>query len=185
MKILIACEFSGVVRDAFVARGHNAWSCDILPSESSGSHYNCKVEKILHHPSWDMLIAFPPCTYLASSGVMWDKKYPWRVKERQRAIKFFMLLAKANIDKICIENPVGIMSNLYRKPDQIIHPWQYGHGETKRTCLWLKNLPPLQPTNIVDGRKSKVQTEPGGRNQAKNRSRTYLGIAKAMAEQWG
>jgi hypothetical protein len=172
------------VRDAFLTKGHDAWSCDIFDTEVPGPHYKCKVQSLLKQ-DWDMMIAFPPCTYLASSGVYWDKIYPWRLKEREKALSFVKKLMTTDIEKIALENPVGVLSTRYRKPDQIIHPWQYGHGETKRTCLWLKNLPLLQPTNIVTGRKSKVQTESSGPNQARNRSRTYLGIAQAMADQWG
>ena len=184
MRVLIACEFTGEVRDAFLAKGHDAWSCDILPSEREGPHLQCKVQKILDL-KWDMLIAFPPCTYLSSAGMMWNSPMPWRVKETIRSLYFVAKLVNSHIERICIANPVGILSTVYRKPDQIIHPWQFGHPETKRTCLWLHNLPLLRSTQLVEPTKSKVQNEPGGRNQSKNRSRTFSGIASAMANQWG
>ena len=185
MLILIACEFSGKVREAFKQRGHNAWSCDLQDTELPGQHLRCKVELVLKKYKWDMLIAFPPCTYLTSAGMMWNKKMPWRVKETIRALKFVSLLANARIEQICLENPVGILSTYWRKPDQIIEPWQFGHPQTKKTCLWLKNLPKLVPTCMVQPTSSLVQTTPGGRKQSNNRSRTIDGIAKAMAEQWG
>jgi len=153
MKILIACEFSGPVREAFAARGHDAWSCDLLPSEIPGNHIQ---DDVLDHLSgWDMMIAFPPCTHLAVSGARW---FPQKIADgrQQASIDFFMELANADIPKIAIENPIGIMSTKWRKPDQIIQPWQFGHGETKATCLWLKNLPKLQPTNIVNGREARI-----------------------------
>ena len=181
MNILIACEFSGIVRDAFIRKGHNAVSCDLLPTEKPGPHI---IGNVLGHlrEGWDMMIAFPPCTHLAVSGARWfkDKK-----KEQEDAIKFFMFLVGAPIPKIAIENPVGIMSTKYRKPDQIIQPWMFGHGETKGTCLWLKGLPKLVPTNIVDGRENRIHRMPPGPNRGKERSRTYQGIADGMADQWG
>jgi site-specific DNA-cytosine methylase len=182
MNVLIACEFSGIVRDAFTARGHNAWSCDLLPSERNGAHIIGDVLETVCFPKWDLMIAHPPCTHLAVSGARWfkDKK-----EEQEFAIKFFMALANAPVDKICIENPVSIMSTKYRKPDQIIQPWQFGHGETKATCLWLKNLPKLEPTNIVEGREGRVWKTPPSENRWKERSRTFEGVADAMAEQWG
>ena len=180
-NILIACEFSGRVRDAFKTRGWNAWSCDILPTDKPGNHIQQSVLPLLLMP-WDMLIAFPPCTYLCSSGARW-----WKDKqvEQAEAIQFFMLLATCHIPKICIENPVGVMSTKWRKPDQTIQPWMFGHGETKRTCLWLKNLPLLQPTNIVSGREARVHNLPPSVNRSKLRSLTYTGVAAAMVEQWG
>lgn len=181
MKLLIACEFSGIVREAFRARGHDAWSCDFLPTEIEGQHIQGDVLKILND-GWDMMIAHPPCTHLAVSGARWFKN---KGREQKRAIEFFMSLGNTPIPKICVENPVSIMSTRYRKPDQIIQPWQFGHGETKATCLWLKNLPLLKPTEIVDGRKSRVHREPPSPERWKNRSRFYTGIAQAMAEQWG
>lgn len=182
MQILIACEFSGIVREAFIAKGHDAWSCDLLPSEMPGNHIQ---DDVLNHLSgWDMMIAFPPCTHLAVSGARWFKE---KIADdrQQDGIDFFMRLANADIPKIAIENPVGIMSTVWQKPDQIIQPWQFGHGETKATCLWLKNLPNLQPTCVVDGRVSRIHHMPPGPNRAKERSRTYAGVARAMADQWG
>jgi hypothetical protein len=184
MKILIACEYSGIVRDAFIKKGHDAISCDTLPSESDfGTHYQCDVNNILMD-GWDMMIAFPPCTHIARSGAKW---FPEKQKDfrQQKAIVFFLRLALAPIAKIVIENPIGIMSSLFRKPDQIIQPWQFGHGETKATCLWLKGVPKLEPTNIVTGRKKKIHMMPQSKNRSKLRSKTYQGIADAMAEQWG
>lgn len=182
MRVLVACEFSGIVRDAFTAMGHDAWSCDILPSERPGNHYQSDIRTVLNCFKWDLMIAFPPCTRLCVSGARWFSLYP---EEQEAAAGFFLRLANAKVKKIAIENPVGIMSNWYRKPDQIIQPWQFGHGETKATCLWLKNLPPLTPTNVVDGRKPVVHYASPGPDRWKIRSRTYQGIAKAMAEQWG
>ena len=143
MKVLVACEFSGIVRDAFKAKGHDAWSCDLLPTEIPGQHIQGDVLDILND-GWDLMIAHPPCTDLCSSGARWfaEKRKDGR---QQESINFFMLLVIAPVEKIAVENPVGIMSTIYRKPDQIIQPWQFGHGETKATCLWLKNLPKLTP----------------------------------------
>lgn len=192
MKILVACEFSGIVRDAFTARGHDAVSCDLLPSEIPGRHYQGYLEDYIGLGwEWDMIIAFPPCTHLAVSGARYFAKK--RADGRQEAaIAFFMMIANQDYPKICIENPVGIMSTEWRKPDQIIQPWQFGHPESKKTCLWLKGLPLLQPTNILPSRKIWENQTPSGQNKlspspdrAKNRSRTYAGIAQAMAEQWG
>lgn len=181
MKVLIACEFSGRVRDAFIERGHEAWSCDIIPSESPGPHLMDDVTKFLH-AYWDMMIAFPPCTHLAASGARW---WAQKQQEQAEALAFVRLLMDAPIPRIAIENPVGKIGTAIRKADQIIHPWQFGHGETKTTCLWLKNLPPLVATNIVDGREPRVHRESQSADRWKNRSRTYPGIAEAMAEQWG
>ena len=184
MRVLVACEFSGTVRDAFIARGHDAWSCDIVPTESTGPHIQDDVLNRLSWTHWDMMIAFPPCTHLAASGARWFKEK--RADGRQeKAIKFFMAIAGSPILKIAIENPIGIMSTVWRKPDQIIQPWQFGHGETKATCLWLKNLPKLKPTNIVNGREARIHKMPPSKNRSKLRSLTYQGIADAMAEQWG
>jgi site-specific DNA-cytosine methylase len=179
--VLVACEFSGIVRDAFARRGHDAWSCDLLPTERPGNHIQGDVLKI-KDGDWQLLIAFPPCTHLAVSGARWFKE---KQVEQREAILFFMMLADLNIPRIAIENPIGIMSTIWRKPDQIIQPWQFGHGETKATCLWLKNLLLLEPTNIVEGRIARVHRMPPGPDRWKNRSRTYEGIAEAMAEQWG
>lgn len=183
MNILIACEFSGIVRDAFIKLGHNAISCDLLPTESPGPHILGDVLSFIDS-AWDMIIAFPPCDHLASSGARWFSQK--RKDGRQQAsIDFFMEFTNLKCPRVAIENPVGIMSTVWRKPDQIIQPWQFGHGETKATCLWLKGLPKLVPTNIVDGRADRIHKMPGGKNQARNRSRTYQGIAKGIAEQWG
>jgi hypothetical protein len=181
MKILVACEFSGIVRDAFRARGHDAWSCDLLPSERDGPHIQGNVLSILGD-KWDLMIAHPPCTHLAVSGARWFKDRPI---EQAKAHQFFMELVCAPILKIAIENPIGIMSTRHRKPDQIIQPWQFGHGETKATCLWLKGLPLLIPTQIVSGRLTRVHRMPPGPDRWRERSRTYPGIADAMAAQWG
>ena len=180
MRVLVACEFSGIVREAFRRRGHDAWSCDLLPCERKGQHIQGDVLEVLDD-RWDLMIAHPPCTHLAVSGARWFK---YKQKEQAEAIAFFMALVNAPVEKICVENPVSIMSTRYRKPDQVIQPWQFGHGETKAICLWLKNLPVLRPTNIVKGRKPRVYYEPPSTERWKNRSRTYHGIAEAMAEQW-
>ena len=181
MKVLIACEFSGIVREAFAAKGHDTWSCDIEDTEILGQHIQEDVLRILG-AGWDLIIAHPPCTHLAVSGARWFKG---KEKERWEAIKFFMAIVEAPIKKICIENPVGIMSTVYRKPDQYIQPWEYGHGETKKTGLWLKNLPLLEASNIVEGREARIHRMSPSKNRGKDRSRTYTGIAEAMAEQWG
>jgi site-specific DNA-cytosine methylase len=183
MKILIACEYSGVVRDAFSALGHEAMSCDIIPTDSPGQHYQGDVRDVLDYP-WDMMIAHPPCTHLSVSGARHfaEKKLDGR---QQSAVAFFMTLAKADIPRIVIENPVCIMSTVWRKPEQVIHPWQYGHGETKATCLWIKGLPNLEPTNIVEGRSDRIHKMAPSPTRWKERSKTYQGIANAMADQWG
>ena len=180
MKILIACEFSGIVREAFSKNGHYAISCDLLPTEITGPHYRCDISHVIDN-GWDMMIAFPPCTHLSVSGARWFSK---KQKEQKEAIEFFMNLANADIPKIAIENPIGIMSTKWRKPDQIIQPWQYGHGETKSTCLWLKNLPLLKPTNVVEDREARIHKMPPSEDRGKLRSITYKGIADAMADQW-
>jgi site-specific DNA-cytosine methylase len=181
MKILIACEYSGTVREVFSKLGHDAWSCDILETEIPGNHYQCDVRDIICE-GWDLMIAHPPCTHLAVSGARWfkDKKV-----EQAEALEFVRLLLNAPIERIALENPISIISSQIRKPDQIIQPWQFGHGETKATCLWLKNLPKLQPTNIVEGREQRIWKMPPGENRWKERSRTFEGIAQAMANQWG
>lgn len=181
MRVLVACEFSGIVRNEFERRGHDAWSCDLLPTEIKGNHIQGDVLKILND-GWDLMIAHPPCTHLAVSGARWFKH---KRKEQQEAIEFVMALAAAPIERIAIENPVSVLSTHWRRPDQIIQPWQFGHGETKATCLWLKNLSLLFPTNVVEGRESRVHKEPPSLERWKNRSRTYPGIATAMADQWG
>lgn len=226
MKILVACEFSGIVRDAFIAKGHDAISCDLLPSERPGPHIQGPVENIINGGGYDLMIAHPPCTHLAVSGARYfaQKRADGR---QQQAIAFFMLLANAPIEKICVENPVCIMSTTWRKPDQTIQPYQFGHQESKATCLWLKNLPRLTPTKVCEpvwyktppnlwqpdgedyrdkkgkryspthyltGRAQRrlLNQTPSGQNNlgpsadmAKIRSRTYQGIADAMADQWG
>jgi len=183
MKILIACEYSGTVREAFRSRGHDALSCDLLPTDAPGPHYQGPVEDVIRD-GWDMMIAFPPCTHLAVSGARWFKEK--RADGRQQeALSFVRMLMDAPIDRIAIENPVSIISSQIRKPDQTIQPWQYGHGETKRTCLWLKNLPKLQPTDIVEGREQRIWKMPPSADRWKERSKTFQGIANAMANQWG
>lgn len=182
MKVLVACEFSGIVRDAFAARGHDAWSCDLLPTERPGKHIEGDVHKVLGD-EWDLMIAHPPCTHLAVSGARWFKD---KQKEQQEALAFVHDLMYAIwIPKRCIENPVSIISTKFRKADQIIQPWQFGHGEVKAVCLWLTGLPKLAPTKIVEGRFARVHREPPSPDRWKNRSRTYQGIADAMAGQWG
>lgn len=182
MRVLVACEFSATVRDAFRRRGHSAFSCDLLPSEGdSRFHYQKNVLEVLDH-NWDLMIAHPPCTHLAVSGARWFKD---KQVEQVEALQFVRDLMDAPIQRICIENPISIISSRIRKPDQIIQPWQFGHGETKATCFWLKNLPLLKPTKIVEGREAKVHMMPPGPDRWKERSRTYFGIASAMAEQWG
>ena len=219
MRVLIACEFSGIVRDAFAANGCDAWSCDLLPTERPGQHIQDDVLKHLGD-GWDFMIAHPPCTHLAVSGARWFKE---KLEQQQEALEFVRMLLNAPVERICLENPVSIISSRIRKPDQIIQPWQFGHGETKATCLWLKNLPKLIPTDIVvpewairedgtvhlsakgkrdnpthylTGRTARVlrgqqldqwkriHHEPPSPDRWKNRSRTYSGIAKAMADQW-
>ncbi len=189
LRVLVACEFSGVVRNAFVHAGHDAMSCDLLPEEqprpdSWDGHYRGDVRDLLSDPSYDfdLMIAHPPCTHLAVSGARWFKE---KRAEQEAAIAFVLELANARIPHIAIENPVGVLSTRWRKPDQIIQPWQFGHGETKATCLWLKNLPKLVPTRIVEGREARVHRAPPGPDRWKLRSRTLLGIAEAMASQWG
>ena len=181
MKVLVACEFSGVVRDAFLDRGFEAMSCDLLPTETPGPHYNGDVRDVLNN-GWDLMIAHPPCTHLAVSGARWFRN---KQAEQAEALDFVRTLLQAPIPRIALENPVSIISSRIRKPDQIIQPWQFGHGETKATCLWLKNLPPLTPTNVVEGRAARVHKMPPSANRWKERSRTFLGIASAMADQWG
>ena len=183
MRVLIACEYSGIVRDAFLVKGHHAISCDLLPTESLGPHYQGDIRDVLYK-EWDMVLAFPPCTHLAVSGARWFKEKQ-KDGRQQAGIDFFNLFTGLDCPKVAIENPIGIMSTHYRKPDQIIQPWQFGHGETKAICLWLKGLPRLKPTNIVEGRKPRIWYMPPGPERAKKRSRFFPGIAKAMADQWG
>lgn len=195
MRVLVACEYSGTVRDAFIRQGHDAMSCDLLPTDKPGPHYQGDVFDIIND-GWDLMIAHPPCTDLAVSGARYfaEKIADGR---QQKAIDFFMSLVNANIPKIAVENPVCIMSTKYRKPDQIVQPWMFGHDASKKTCLWLKNLEPLQPTNIadariVDGKKRWSNQTDSGQNKLapsedrwKIRSTTFQGIADAMAQQWG
>jgi hypothetical protein len=196
-RVLVACEFSGVVREAFRKRGHDAWSCDLLPSlDNSPFHYQGHIREMLKEDwrliadnhyglPWDLVIAHPPCTYLAVSGARWWKD---RGQEQHDAYRFAVEFTNV-ANRVCIENPIGYLSTAWRKPDQIVQPWMFGHGETKATCLWLKNLPKLQPTKIVEGRRPRVHHEsPGvvnGLTRQQRRSITYQGIAEAMAEQWG
>lgn len=181
MKVLVACEYSGTVRDAFLKRGHDAMSCDLLPTDVSGPHYQGDARDIIND-GWDMMICHPPCTHLAVSGARWfqDKQ-----EEQKEALEFVRFLMDAPIEKIALENPVSIISSRIRKPDQYVQPWQFGHGETKKTGLWLKNIPLLQPTDVVDGRDPRVHRLPPSEDRWKLRSKTYQGIADAMAEQWG
>ena len=195
MKVLIACEYSGIVRDAFSAKGHDAWSCDILPTESLGNHFQADVLEHLDK-GWDLMIAHPPCTHLAVSGARWftEGKKPWSLQEE--ALDFVRKLLAAPIDKIALENPVSVISTKIKKPNQIIQPFEYGHDVTKRTCLWLKNLPNLKPTKIVkpdivlvNGKKmSRMHYDSfklPSKERSKVRSKFYTGIAEAMADQWG
>jgi hypothetical protein len=185
VRVLVACEYSGRVREAFRRRGHDAWSCDLLEAEDgSANHFQCDVRIAIKHGRWDLMIAHPPCTHLAVSGARhFEAK---RADGRQtEAIEFFLDMARAPIPRIAIENPVCIMSSVWREPDQTIQPWQFGHGETKATCLWLKGLPPLIPTKVVSGRHPRVHLMPPGPDRWKERSRTYEGVADAMAAQWG
>ena len=181
MKVLVACEYSGRVRDAFTAKGHDAISCDLLETEVPGKHYQGDIKDIIYD-GFDLMIAHPPCTHLAVSG----SRHFWRKeKEQKEALDFVRFLMDAPIKRWCLENPVSIISSRIRPSDQTIQPYMFGHGETKATCFWLKNLPLLKPTKYVEGREPKVWLEPPGPDRWKNRSRTYQGIANAMAEQWG
>lgn len=183
MRVLVACEYSGRVRDAFKAKGHYAVSCDLLPTERPGLHHMGNIFDMIFD-EWDLMICHPPCTHLAVSGARhFAEKKSSGVQDK--ALEFVRRLLDAPIPMIALENPISVISSRIRKPDQIIQPWQFGHGETKATCLWLKNLPKLVPTNIVEGREAKVHRMPPGPDRWKERSRTYQGIADAMAEQWG
>lgn len=194
MKVLVACEFSGTVRDAFIKAGHDAVSCDILPTDSPGPHIQGDVTDILLD-EWDLVIAHPPCTYLTVSGNKWMKpeyrdRFPDRPEQRRQAIEFFMACYNANAKYVAVENPIGIMSSHFRKPDQIVQPWMFGHPETKATCFWLRNLPKLESTNVVDLAESKTERHrlfylPPSADRWKVRSKTFQGIADAMASQWG
>jgi site-specific DNA-cytosine methylase len=184
MRVLVACEFSGIDRDAFRAQGHDAWSCDLLPTERPGPHIQGDAIEAAYGQPWDLMIAHPPCQYLAVSGARWFKD-PARQQPQADALAFVRALMDAPIPRIALENPVSVISSRIRKPDQIIQPWMFGHGETKATCLWLKNLPPLVPTDIVEGREPRVHRASPGPDRWKDRSRTLPGIAAAMAAQWG
>lgn len=184
MKVLVACEYSATVRDAFRRKGHDAWSVDLLPTEGDPQwHVAGDALEIAYDNSWDLMIAHPPCTHLAVSGA---RHFPAKRADgrQQAALAFVQALIDAPISRIAVENPVSIISSAIRKPDQIIQPWQFGHGETKATCLWLKGLPLLSSTNIVEGRADRIRKMPPGPNRWKERSRTYQGIAAAMADQW-
>jgi hypothetical protein len=185
VKVLIACEYSGTVRDAFLALGHDAMSCDLLPTDAPGPHYTGSLFDVIDYP-WDLAIFHPPCTHLAVSGSRhFEAK---RMDGRQQAaVSFFMQIVRRSehIPRTAIENPVCIMSTMYRKPDQVIQPWMFGHGETKATCFWLKGLQPLVPTDVVEGREPRIHRMAPSPDRWKERSKTYAGVAKAMAEQWG
>ena len=193
MRVLVACEFSGAVRDAFTARGHDAMSCDLLPAETPGRHYQGDVRDVLGG-GWDLMVGHPPCTYLAVSGLHWNKRRPERALLTEEALEFVRLLLDAPIPQIALENPVGCISSRIRKPDQIIQPWQFGHDASKATCLWMKGLPLLQPTDVLPGGRAarRANQTASGQNKLspskdrwKLRSLTYPGIAEAMATQWG
>jgi len=193
MRVLVACEFSGVVRDAFTARGHFAVSCDLMPSEKPGHHYMGDVRDIIQE-GWDLMVCHPPCTYLSSSGLHWNTKRPERASRTEDALDFVRMFLDAPVEKIALENPVGCISSRVRKPDQIIQPWQFGHPESKAICLWLKGLPLLQYTDVLslpesgrwDNQTPSGQNKLGpSENRWMERSRTYSGIATAMAKQWG
>lgn len=182
MKILVACEYSGIVRNAFAEKGHDAVSCDLLSSESSGKHFKGDLWDIAYNYDWDLVIAHPPCTHLAVSGNRWYAG----TKEREDAVKFVERIWYLKVDKLCIENPVGVLSTKSKLPKPYyIQPWQFGHGETKKTGLWTRGLPQLQPTNIVEGRADRIHKMPPSKDRSKLRSLTYQGIADAMAQQWG
>lgn len=193
MRVLVACEFSGTVREAFRARGHEAWSCDLLPTEMPGPHIQGDVRDILGD-GWDLMIAHPPCTYLASSGLHWNRRRPERQALTDAAVAFVQTLLGAPIARIAVENPIGALSSRVRRPNQIIHPWQFGHDASKATCLWLQGLPLLVPTEVLPGGRTarRGNQTPSGQNKLgpspdrwKQRSLTYPGIAAAMADQWG
>lgn len=189
MRVLVACEFSGTVRDAFRARGHDAMSCDLLPSEAPGPHHQGDVLELLGRDSaWDLMVAHPPCTYLTNSGVAWLWKRPTRWADMHDGAVFFRRLLDAPISRVAIENPIPhkyALATIGVRYTQIIQPWQFGHGESKATCLWLRGLPALTPTNVVAGREQRLHRLPPSKDRWKLRSLTYQGIADAMAEQWG
>ena len=189
MRVLVACEYSGAVRDAFLARGHDVMSCDLLPTEVPGPHYQGDVRDVLHD-GWDLMVAHPPCTHLAVSGARWFKD---KLAEQAEALEFVRLLLDAPVPRIALENPVSVISSRIRKPDQVIQPWMFGHPERKATCLWLKGLPKLRPTcdvselmaSLPKSITERVHRMPPGPDRWKERSRTFAGIADAMADQWG
>lgn len=181
MKVLVGCEYSGTVRNAFARMGHDAWSCDLLPSDMPGNHIQGDLLDVLDK-GWDLAVLHPPCTDLAVSGARWFKN---KVQRQEEALNFVRRLMNAPVGRIAIENPISVISSKIRKPDQVIQPWMFGHGETKATCLWLKNLPKLKPTQLVSGRVQRMHKLPPGPDRWKMRSKTYWGIAQAMAEQWG
>lgn len=184
MKIAVICEYSGRVRDAFIRRGHDAISFDLLDTESPGPHEigDVTLKPQEYWEQFDIIICHPPCTHLAVSGARWFKG---KVLEQAKALSFVRWCFNLPVRKLCVENPVSIISSHFGKPQQIIQPWQFGHGETKTTCLWLIGLPLLKPTNIVEGREQRIHLMPPGPDRWKERSRTYQGIANAMADQWG
>jgi hypothetical protein len=183
MRVLVACEFSGIVRDAFISRGHEAMSCDLLPTESDGPHYCGDVFDVIY-AGWDLMVAHPPCTDIAVSGAPWMEEKR-RDGRQAAALSFVRRLAGAPIPRIAIENPVSVLSTYWRGPDQIVQPWQHGHGEVKNLCLWLKGLPLLVPTDVVEGREQRVWRLPPSPDRWKKRSRFFEGVAAAMADQWG
>ena len=196
MRVLVACEYSGIVRDAFLARGHEAMSCDLLPTDVPGPHHQGDVGALIEETwfEWDLLIAHPPCTYLCGSGLHWNKRRPERAEKTEEALRFVELLMGAPIPRVALENPIGCISTRICKPTQIIQPWMFGHADSKATCLWLTGLPPLRPTNILPKPASgrwENQTASGQNKLGpsptrwKERSTTYAGIAAAMADQWG
>lgn len=188
MKVLIACEFSGILRNAFIKKGHNAMSCDLMETDLLGPHYKGTVFDVLYD-GWDLMIAHPPCTYLCNSGVSWLYRQGLeRWDKMKHGALFFRRLLEAPIDRVAVENPIMhkyAVETIGRRQDQVIQPWQFGHGETKATCLWLRNLPKLEPTNVVEGREQRLHKLPPSKERWKLRSTTYQGIAEAMAEQWG
>jgi site-specific DNA-cytosine methylase len=182
MKVLVACEFSGTVRRAFRALGHDAWSCDLLPADDNSPHHIQGDVLDVLGDAWDLMVAHPPCTHLAVSGARW---FPLKRREQAEGLEFVRALLNAPIERIAVENPVSVISSMLRPADQLIQPWQFGHGETKATCLWLKNLPLLKATNVVEGREARVHRMAPGPDRWRERSVTYSGIAEAMAQQWG
>ena len=189
MKILVACEYSGRVREAFRRGGHDAWSCDLLPSEDDSEfHIQGDIFGVIGNNQWDLMVAHPPCTYLCNSGVSWLHRIEGRWDQMREGAEFFKRLMDAPIEKIAIENPIMhkyAVDIIGRRQDQLVQPWMFGHGETKATGFWLKNLPPLTPTNVAEGREQRLHRLPPSPDRWKERSRTYLGIAQAMADQWG